>query len=146
MEMIVARWQDWARKGLEHLVLKMSADEIVAESIVIGNADGDDFAAQYRIVCDRKWCVNRIEVFEVGSNFNIELTSDGAGNWKDASGKAQPKLKGAIDVDISITPFTNTLPVRRLNLKRGDAAEIVTVYIRVPGLSVTTDRQRYTCL
>jgi hypothetical protein len=57
-----------------------------------------------------------------------------------------PQLGGAVDIDISITPFTNTLPIRRLNLRTGQSEEILTVYIRVPGLSITTDRQRYTCL
>ena len=34
---IVARWQDWAGKGLEHLVLQEDSDEIVAESAIIGS-------------------------------------------------------------------------------------------------------------
>jgi hypothetical protein len=44
------------------------------------------------------------------------------------------------------TPFTNTLPIRRLGLKPGESAEILAVYVRVPDLAVTTDRQRYTRL
>jgi hypothetical protein len=43
-----------------------------------------------------------------------------------------PQLGGAIDIDISITPFTNTLAIRRLNLRRGQSEEIIAVYIRVP--------------
>jgi hypothetical protein len=57
-----------------------------------------------------------------------------------------PRLAGAIDIDISITPFTNTLPVRRLRLKTGQSEDILAVYIQLPELTVTTDRQRYTCL
>ena len=48
----------------------------------------------------------------------------------------------AIDIDISITPFTNTLPIRRLNLQRGQSEEIRAVYIRLPSLAITTDRQQ----
>jgi len=51
-----------------------------------------------------------------------------------------------IDIDLSATPFTNTLPIRRLKLKAGQSAEIVTVYILVPALTITTDPQRYTCI
>jgi hypothetical protein len=64
----------------------------------------------------------------------------------DGSGTALPRLSGAIDIDISITPFTNTLPIRRLNLRRGEFAEILAVYVQLPSLDITTDRQRYTCL
>ena len=51
-----------------------------------------------------------------------------------------------MDVDITATPFTNTLPIRRLGLGAGAAADITTVYITVPDLTITTDPQRYTCL
>jgi hypothetical protein len=47
---------------------------------------------------------------------------------------------------LSITPFTNTLPIRRLDVAEGQRADIRAVYFRLPELSVTIDRQRYTCL
>ena len=49
-------------------------------------------------------------------------------------------------MDLPITPFTNTLPIRRLALAAGASAEIDVVYVRAPALSVEVDRQRYTCL
>ncbi|HVN28269.1 MAG TPA: putative glycolipid-binding domain-containing protein, partial [Candidatus Binataceae bacterium] len=58
----------------------------------------------------------------------------------------QPQLRGAIDVDIAVTPFTNILPIRRLGLSEGQRAEILVVYFQLPQLTVTTDRQRYTRL
>ena len=59
---------------------------------------------------------------------------------------ALPDLDGAIDVDLSITPFTNTMPVRRLDLIEGQQADIRVVYLRFPDLNLAIDRQRYTCL
>jgi hypothetical protein len=56
------------------------------------------------------------------------------------------RSRGAIDVDLSITPFTNTLPMRRLDLTEGQRADIRAVYLRLSDLSVTIDRQRDTCL
>ena len=41
---------------------------------------------------------------------------------------------------------SNTLPIRRLRLQPGQSEEILAVYVQLPGLTVTTDRQRYTCL
>ena len=82
----------------------------------------------------------------VGENRQIEITGDGKGDWSDASGKRLPKLAGAIDIDLSASPFTNTLPIRRLKLRAGQVAEITTVYILVPALTLMTDPQRYTCL
>jgi uncharacterized protein len=142
----VARWQDWGGNGIEHLVLREGAREIVAESVVVGSADSAPFALRYRIRCDKSWRVKGAEVALVGSDRKIEIAGDGKGNWSDASGKRLPKLAGATDIDLSATPFTNTLPIRRLKLKAGQSAEIVTVYILAPALTMTTDPQRYTCL
>jgi hypothetical protein len=146
MRPTMARWQDWSGRSIEHLVLKEVADQIVADAAIVGTVDNQLFAARYVVLCDAYWRVKRVEITEVGSESIAELASDGVGNWVDKSGAIQRQLEKAIDIDISITPFTNTLPIRRLNLHRGQSQEIVVVYIRLPNISVTTDRQRYTCL
>lgn len=141
----IARWQDWSGEGLEHLVLRGESDGWRAESLVIGDADGERFAVQYTVVCDRDWRTALFEVNVVGSGRSVLLTGDGAGNWQDGTRKL-PELNDAIDVDITATPFTNTLPIRRLRLAAGQSADIIAAYIDVPSLEVTTDPQRYTCL
>ncbi len=119
---------------------------MVAESVVLGSSDGRNFAIRYRIRCDRAWQVRTAEISLVGGNRKLELMGDGAGNWTDGSGKQLRRLKGAIDIDLSASPFTNTLPIRRLKLRTGQSAEILALYIRVPQLTLTTDPQRYTRL
>ncbi|HUA32826.1 MAG TPA: putative glycolipid-binding domain-containing protein [Candidatus Binataceae bacterium] len=141
----IARWKDWSGKGLEHSVLTQSANRIVAESVVIGTAEAKPFALRYRIVADRWWRVRELDADLIGGR-SLKLRSDGRGHWSGQSGRALPKLAGAIDIDISATPFTNTLPIRRLKMNTGDAQEILAVYIQVPALTVITDRQRYTRL
>ena len=143
---IVARWQDWAGKSLEHLVLREGPEGIVAEAALLAEEGGAVFAARYRIVCDPIWQVRCATIGLIGDDRAIALRSDGAGRWRDSAGQSLPQLDGAIDIDISVTPFTNTLPIRRLDLKEDQSAEIVTVYVRLPELTVTTDPQRYTCL
>jgi hypothetical protein len=49
-------------------------------------------------------------------------------------------------VDLLPTPFTNTLPIRRLRLAVGDSREILVAYVTVPGLELSAARQRYTRL
>ena len=140
-----ARWQDWAGIGLQHLVLREAEDEIVAEAAVVGDEEGTRFGARFRIACDGAWRVRRVEVETVGGRA-IVLTADGAGHWRDGAGSPRPELDGAIDVDLPMTPFTNTLPIRRLNLRAGESADLRVVYIVMPQGSVTLSPQRYTCL
>ena len=145
-EKIIVRWHDWSGKGIEHLVLREGSDEIIAEAAILGTTGDEVFAARYRILCDKSWRVRKAEIAQIGNGGAVELASDGAGNWVDGSAAPLPQLAGAIDIDISITPFTNTLPIRRLRLQAGQSEDILAVYVQLPGLTVTTDRQRYTCL
>ncbi|HJZ77334.1 MAG TPA: putative glycolipid-binding domain-containing protein [Vicinamibacterales bacterium] len=143
---IVARWQDWSGDGIQHLVLNMRPDRIVAEGVVLATAEGSRFAAIYRIECDVMWQVRVTHARMVGVDRRIDLTGDGGGHWRDGSGASMSHLDGAVDVDLSVTPFTNTLAIRRLDLAQGHTADIRAVYVRLPDLSVTIDPQRYTCL
>jgi uncharacterized protein len=143
---ITARWNNWSGNGIEHLVLTEGPDKIIAEATIISTTESEVFAARYRILCDKSWRVRKAQIALVGENGIVELASDGAGNWADGSAKPLPQLASAIDIDISITPFTNTLPIRRLRLQTEQSANIYAVYIQMPRLTVTTDRQRYTCL
>ena len=142
---IVVRWQSWSGESIEHLVLKETTEGIWAEAVLIGKEKDNTFAAQYTIACDTEWRVRKVDISLIGGDRSIELTSDGFGNWSDRSG-ALPELKGAIDIDISTTPFTNTLPIRRLRLQPQQSANILVVYIQLPKLRIDIDRQRYTCL
>ncbi len=143
---IVARWQDWSGDGIQHLVLREGPEEIVAEAAVLGTAEGFRFAARFRILCDAAWRVRRVEAELIGDDRRIDLQSDGSGHWRDGTGTALPQLEGAIDVDLPLTPFTNTLPIRRLGLRAGQSADLRVVYIILPEFTVTTDPQRYICL
>ena len=142
----ILRWRPAEGGGLEHLVLAEGPDGVRAESVVIGTDDGGPFAIRYGLACDAGWRVRALEVVSIGDGRRIAVRADGAGYWTDEAGAALPALDGAIDVDIAATPFTNTLPIRRLGLAAGQAAEIVTAYVSVPALGVAPDPQRYTCL
>jgi hypothetical protein len=90
--------------------------------------------------------VRTVAIHVTGAAPTVELASDGDGRWRDGAGARLPELDGAVDIDISATPFTNTLPIRRLGLGRGAAREIAVAYVRLPALDLTIERQRYTCL
>ncbi len=146
MTTIVARWRDWAGESLQHLVLTQGPDVIVAEAVVVGEEEGARFGAHFRITCDADWRTRRVEVDMAGTDRRVDLHGDGAGRWRDGAGKPLPELNGAIDVDLPLTPFTNTLPIRRLNLGAGQSADLHMVYIVLPAFTVTVDPQRYVCL
>jgi hypothetical protein len=128
------------------LVIIESADGIAVESVVVAGAENQRVGVSYALQCDADWRVRWVHISVIGEGREIELVSDGTGNWTDVAGCALPGLEGAVDIDLTITPFTNTLPIRRLNLKAGEKAEIDVAYVTFPDLTLTRERQIYTCV
>lgn len=139
----------WSRSdapGMEHLALIMRNGEAEADGIVLGVEDGAAFRLRYAVRCDSRWRVRGVKISFVDERRGLSLAADGEGRWFDESGAAVPALDGCVDVDITATPLTNTLPIRRLSLKQGESADIKVAYITIPDLRVAPDGQRYTCL
>jgi hypothetical protein len=121
------RWRGAERSSLE--VLRFE-DERARAEVRFG-----DQAWRYEVLLD-VWVTTQATVGP------LVLVHDADG-WT-VGGEIRPDLVEAIDVDIVITPFTNTLPIRRLGLAVGESADIVTAWVDVPALDVIPDPQRYT--
>jgi hypothetical protein len=57
-----------------------------------------------------------------------------------------PAVTGAIDVDLNITPATNLLSIRRLQLSPGQTAEVTAAWLAFPDSDLKPLRQIYTYL
>ncbi|HEX4157660.1 MAG TPA: putative glycolipid-binding domain-containing protein [Rhizomicrobium sp.] len=138
-------WKPENGDGLEHLVRDAGPDTISARSVVIGDDEGNKFGLSYRINCTPDWSVREFQIVVAGGA-SLRLSALGqAGLWE-KGGLFVPELTGCIDIDIEATPFTNTLPIRRLMLAPGERRIIRVVYISVPSLRVHAAEQAYTRL
>jgi hypothetical protein len=52
-------------------------------------------------------------------------------------------LHGLIDVDLGVSPVTNTLPIRRLDLAIGESVPVTAAWVRFPELTIEPLPQRY---
>jgi hypothetical protein len=140
-------WQAWTGVGLESCRVAAGGDGIRVESVALGVEAGKPWAVRYALRCDTGWRTRELSVASLdGDGAALRLTGDGTGRWADAGGEWLPALEGCLDVDLTSTAFTNTLPIRRLGLVPGQGEELTFVYITVPGLTVSVSRQRYQCL
>ena len=138
-------WTPVGGAGFEHLQLRAEEGGYVARSIVLGIDEETPFRLQYKIKADQDWRTRKLWVraaTPVGESA-LALRSDGHGNWRSEDGAEMPELSGCIDVDITATPFTNTLPINRLRLAPGQSADLRMVYVTAPSLEVSVATQRY---
>lgn len=146
-------WMSEDEPGIEDvLITHEPAKGTGFSSAIVRLWEGQPLRMQYSLFCDAQWHVhNLFAVIPIPRGagvlpYRVTLKADGAGNWWDDKGHALDALQGCIDVDIMLTPLTNTLPIRRLQLAPGESREISVVYIAAPDLGIRPFRQRYTRL
>jgi hypothetical protein len=138
-------WLPDLGEGAEAFSFRATDRGYQARGEVSATLDGAPLHASYLVETDTSWRTGHVRV-DVKGGGTLEILSDGAGHWRRADGTALPDLDGCLDPDISMTPFTNTVAIRRLGSRVGAAADIKVAYILVPELTLRAAPQRYTHL
>lgn len=99
----------------------------------------------YELECDGQWVFRSLHLEAAATETALDLERDPNGRWT-MNGIERSDLAACIDVDLSGSPLTNTLPIRRLDLAIDDEADIVAAYVDLIELTVEPDEQRYTRL
>lgn len=139
-------WQRLDAPGWEHLRLLSEDGGTVADGLVVSVEDEHVFRLHYQVRCDSEWrCLSaELELLDEPKT-KLVLEKKAGGDWL-RNGKPISGSRDCLDIDIAATPFTNTLPVRRLGLRTNETAEISALYIQVPNLAISIVKQKYRCL
>lgn len=103
------------------------------------------WSSRFSVVVDPGWRTRAVFVEVLTSHDGLErvsLSVDERGGWT-IDGREWPELRGCDDVDLSVTPMTNTMPVRRLGLDVGEEATIDVAWLDMPSLAVHRVPQTY---
>lgn len=126
-----ARWSTWDRAHVEELELRWDNEAWTAAGRV-----GRE-RIEYVIRLSPFWHVRQFLLFRDLSEPDLWLGTDGQGRWGEMNGAHRPDLDGSRDLGLSCTPFTYTLPIRRLPLDIGDAIELPILTVDVETLAAT---------
>ncbi|MEP7290855.1 MAG: putative glycolipid-binding domain-containing protein [Chloroflexota bacterium] len=136
-------WKAVEYEGLEYLKVTDAKGIISVNSVVLGGRK-QAFRLDYQLLCDHRYTVQGVSLL---LNNEQQIFHKHGQNWIDQAGKPlPPQFDGCIDVDITATPFTNTLPIRRINWNVGQSEDLKMLYISIPDLALSVSNQRYTCL
>lgn len=135
-------WRRIDAAGLELLALARVADGFHAESSVICGWNGG-FRVDHAWQLTPEWRALslRIERRDADGRRTLLLERDGGG-WR-VDGVRRADLDGAEEPDLSVTPFCNTLIVRKIPAREGASLTVDTAYVNGDDLTVARSRQRY---
>lgn len=140
-------WTGIECHSMENCLAEVSDAGAEITSTIIGMYQRVIYRVEYLIRTNEYW---ETVYFEINCRHSdqkqiIKMTGDGKGKWiKD--GIQMKEFEGCIDIDIPLTPFTNTLPVNRLRLDNGQSREIRVIYLDILRQDVRPARQSYSRL
>jgi uncharacterized protein len=119
------------------------------------------YALTWSLTTVSGWVTETLRVTVDGGTWSRSLTlrRDDSGTWSaeasaDGAGPERPPglvddayfLTGALDCDLGLCPFTNTMPILRHRMNTADPAprqELLMAFVDVPSLAVLPSRQGY---
>ena len=136
------RWR--RRDGLTLEVLRL--DDIDGRPRVhswVIDASSRPFVVEYDWTLDASWRTVSLRL-RLHERDIRTLTIERAGDarWR-VDGAPRADLEGCQEVDLSITPFCNTLALRRFGPPPGGAGDVTALYVECPALTCVPSRQRY---
>lgn len=134
------RWTTWDGDGEETTSIRWENEGFTVAGLVSRER------VEYVLRLSASWQVRQFLLFRDLDEPDLWLATDGHGRWGEMNGAHRTELDGCYDIDLACTPFTNTLPIRRLPLLVGHSAELPVVYVDPESLEVRPVVQRYTRL
>jgi hypothetical protein len=133
-------WQE-SGGGSDLCVLEPAAGGWRLRGTALAVEGGKPIEARYSVVVDARWTTQAVEVLLSFAGGEPREPPVLGGLW---SGKERPpEFHDCVDVDLSFTPATNTLPIRRLGLEVGDEQELAVAWLVWPELRLERAVQRY---
>jgi hypothetical protein len=142
--MATVLWRDLQTGALDRCRLETGPDGLRLSGTVLTPEHGTPLDVRYLVEAGPDGLTRRVGLELDGGATRRVLLADGAGHWRWEGGPELAEVAGSLDVDLTITPATNTLPIRRLAaLEPGRAADLHMAWVQFPALEVLASAQRY---
>ncbi|GGG90018.1 hypothetical protein GCM10007415_25460 [Parapedobacter pyrenivorans] len=146
MRDITTLWQGKYYNSLEHCIIQLDEEGVKIDSAIVGHLDNQIYSIVYFIDTNQSWEVQHFSInAKINSSpFQVEGRKAN-GHWS-INGSVVNDFSTCTDIDISLTPLSNSFPINRLKLEDGQQAHIDVIYIDVLEQNIAARSQKYSRL
>jgi uncharacterized protein len=143
--MKIIQWQRQDEPSLEYLRFEQDEDGILFDGTLVLDLDGEPARIDYFVECTPDWKTRRVSIVEdrAGVTSKLNISVDAEQRWY-RNGELLEQFTGLTNIDLSVTPATNLLALRTMNLEIGQSEVTAAVWVLFPALEVKRLDQRYT--
>lgn len=153
-------WRQLDEPGFDICRLKSFDQGFLIHGRILTLLNADPAEVHYAVHCGPDWTTRHanVTILEASSARHLQMRRHEAGGWfqmrfTEREGERPERaldetridgLDGIRDIDLSATPATNTLAIRRLALDIGESRDADAVWVLFPELTIERLPQRYT--
>ena len=137
-------WRRLDQAGHDSARLNQGAAGAILEGTALFDEAGRPCKLDYRVVCDAQWRTvsARVTGWLDATGIDVEMAVDETRIWT-FNGRTCPDVQGCADIDLSFSPATNLLPIRRARLVIGARADVRAAWFRFPDPTLESLSQTY---
>ncbi|PRD47757.1 putative glycolipid-binding domain-containing protein [Sphingobacterium haloxyli] len=139
-------WQGKYYNSLEHCTIRLDEKAVMIDSTIVGHLDNKIYSIAYFIETNRNWEVQHFSINAKINNSPFQVEGRKTDDHWNVNGSVINNMSACVDIDISLTPLSNSFPINRLKLKDGQQAHIDVIYIDILGQKITAREQKYSRL
>lgn len=145
MKAVSTAWRRLDVPGHDCAVLLPTAEGWRLEGMAVFVDPAGPCGLSYRVETTEAWHTRsaRIVGWVGGERVDLRLTATPGHRWR-LDGRPVATVDGCVDIDLSFTPATNLLPIRRLGLPVGGSSPVAAAWLRFPELDLRRLDQTYT--
>jgi hypothetical protein len=136
-------WSGIEYKSLENCIIDSDKSGVKINSTIIGFYHSKIYQVEYVIKVNERWETYYCFVkSQIDKEIKIAELKKDKNKWL-VNGEYADRFDECMEVDIPLTPFTNSLPVNRLQLVDGQEKNIDVIYIDLLEDSIKKVKQKY---
>jgi uncharacterized protein len=137
-------WRRLDQPGHESSRLSYTQDGSLLTGAAVFGHERQACRLDYAVECDEEWHTLSASVagWLGDTTIAVKIVADSQRRWT-LNGTDCPQVTGCRDVDLSFSPSTNLLPIRRLSLRVGERANVRAAWLRFPTFSLEPLDQEY---
>jgi hypothetical protein len=138
-------WQRQDEPSLEYMRFEEHQDKFTFDGTMALDLDGEPARIVYHVECTPDWKTRHVDITQerAGTTSKLVLEADSEQRWYQ-DGKLLDQFTGISHIDLSVTPVTNLLAIRTMNLDVGQSQETKAVWVLFPELELEILSQQYT--
>jgi len=144
--MKIILWKGLANQSLEYFKIEKKDKSLAVYSRILGTSEGTVFAVSYHLLLDDNWLINEFTIDTEINSITTSYTGKKRGATWEINNIPEPEFANIHFIDISLSPFTNSLPINHLVFKENVPQDIDVIYIDVLQGHIKPAKQRYTKL